>query len=236
MKNWKKLLALGMVFVMVLAMAACGNKAEEKPAEEPEEEAEDYDGPELPEDLMDDLYDQAAKKDLQPRVADYMPDEIVGHAETFHITREGDKGRWYVYLGEGEYVEFDGKAYNITGSYGEAIIEFDYTQDGPKLTDVIWSEDGEGHEKWIEENFTDEARKNLETFNKDEKNRDLLIEIVEKKAEDALGVPVEKELLFQIDEAAGTYTLLKPIESGEGEDYKFDTETITSGKLDELKK
>lgn len=246
MKNWKTLIALLMAAVMIFAIAACGIKEEEKPAEEPEqqeqqeeqeEETEDDGMVELSEDQMDDLYQQAAEKACEVRYSEYMPDVVVGHAEPFHIEREGDKGTWDVYLGASEYVALDGKAYEVAGSYGEAILKFDYTDDGPKLTDLIWSADGGDHDQWIEENFNKEALENWENFRKDDEQRDLLIEIVQKNAEDALGVPVEKDLLLEIDESKGTYQIIKTIESGDPEngDYTFDTETVKEGKLEDLK-
>ena len=190
---------------------------------------------ELSEDQMDDLYQQAAEKNHELQYSDYMPDTIVGHAEAFSIDRDGDKGTWDVHLVTGEYVALDGKAYEVSGSAGEAILKFDYTDEGPKLTDLIWSADGGDHDNWVKENFTKEALKNLEIFNKDDEGRDLLMDILDKKAEDALGVPAEKENLLEIDDNAGTYEIWKPIESGEGDDYTFETETVKKGKLEDLK-
>lgn len=244
MKN-SKTMALILAVVMMLSaaavMTACGNKAEEQPADEPEQQEElveePEDGPELSEDQMDDLYDQAARKVLEVQYADYMPDDVFGHAEAFSIERDGDKGVWDVYLGTGEYVVLDGKAYEVSGAYGEAILTFDYTAEGPKLTDVTWSADGGGHDKWIEDNFTEEAVEAWKTFLKDEKNTEFIKEVVEKKAEEKLGVPVETENLLEIDKDAGTYEIVKTIESGDPEDntYTFDTETIQEGKLEDLK-
>ena len=141
-----------------------------------------------------------------------------------------------MYLGASEYVALDGKAYEMSGSYGEAILKFDYTEEGPKLTDVIWSADGGDHDEWIKENFSEEGYQNWENFRKDDENREFIIEVIEKKAEDALGVPVEKDNLLEIDEEKGIYQIIKTIESGDtAEDYKFDTEVIKEGKLEDLK-
>ena len=233
MKNWEKVIALIMAALMIFAFAACGSKTEE-----PEQQEENADGErvELSEDQMDDLYQQAAEKALEVRYSAYMPDVVVGHAEPFYIEREEDKGTWDVYLGASEYVALDGKAYEVAGSYGEAILKFDYTEDGPVITDLIWSADGGDHDDWIKENFHKEALENWENFRKDDEQRDLLIEIVEKRAEDALGVPVEKDMLLEIDEGNGTYRVLKTIESGDPEngDYEFDTETVKEGRLSDL--
>ena len=233
MKNWKVLIAIAMAAFMVFAAAACGNKEESKA--DPDDPA-NGEMVELSEDQMDDLYQQAADKALEVRYSEYMPEVVVGHAEPFYIEREDDKGTWDVYLGASEYAVLDGKAYEIAGSYGEAILKFDYTDDGPVITDLIWSADGGDHDDWIKENFNKEAIDNWENFRKDDKEKDLLIEIVQKKAEDALGVPVDTDQLLEIDEGNGTYRLLKTIESGDPEngDYKFDTETVKEGKLSDL--
>ena len=238
--KWMSVMALMLMVVMALSVTACGSKSEEKPAEEPEKEEEqeaDWSGPELSEDQMDDLYQQAAEQSLKAEYADYMPDKIFGHAETFNIARDGDKGTWDAFLVTGEYVVLDGKAYCVSGANGEAILKFDYTKDGPKLNEVVWSTDGGGHEEWLKENFTEEGLKYDKEFLKNEKAVDELTEIVDKKASDELGVPVEKDLILDIDKDAGTYEIVKTIESGSPEDgtYKFDTETVKKGKLEDLK-
>ena len=240
MKKMKIMIALVMTAAMVFTMAACGNKAAEKPAEEPEKQEEPVEENmvELSEDQMDDLYQQAAEKTLEARFSDYMPDKVVGHGEAFNISRDGDKGTWDVLLVTGEYAALDDKAYEIAGSYGEAILKFDYTQDGPKLNEVIWSADGGEHDKWIEENFSEEGLKNWKTFQKDEKNRKMLVDILDKKAETALGVPVEQENILEIDEEKGTYQVTKITETGDPgkDDYNMETETLKEGKLEDLKK
>ena len=239
--KWMSILALMVIAVMAISMTACGSKTEEQPAEEPAQEEEVPEdiasGPELSEDQMDDLFDQAAKKVLEVQYGDYMPDDIFGHAEPFSIERDGDKGVWDVYLGAGEYVVLDGKTYEVSGSYGEAILTFDYTADGPKLTDVTWSADGGEHDKWIEKNFNEEAVAAWKEFMKDEKNAEFIKEVVQKKASDKFGVPAETENLLEIDKDAKTYEIVKVIESGDPEDgtYQFDTETIKEGKLEDLK-
>lgn len=242
-RKMRAIIALMMAAVMALMAAgltACGSK-EEAPAEPAQEEepAEDVStGPELSEDQMDDLFQQAAEKTLQIQYSDYMPDKLFGHAETFNISREGDKGVWDVYLTTGEYVAIDGKAYLASGGNGEAILKFDYTADGPKLTEVVWSADGSDHDDWIKENFSEEGLKNWETFLKNEKAVDELNEILDQKASDGLGVPVDTENTLQIDDNEGTYEIFKTIESGDPADdtYKFDTETVKKGKLEDLKK
>ena len=236
------IIALMLMVVMAVCMTACGKKAEEQPAEEPVQETEEQaepevsSGPELSEDQMDDLYDQAAAFGWDAKSVDSLPDKIYGHAEPFSIERDGDKGTWYVYLCTAEYVVANGKAYNMSGAAGEAILKFDYTAEGPKLTDVIWSADGTDHDQWVEENFSEEALeywKNYEPF--DEKGKNKLMEYVDAKAEKDLGVPVSEDLLEINDD--GTYTISKVIESGDPADgtYKFDTEVIDEGKVEDLK-
>lgn len=238
-RNWMSMVALMLLVVMALGLAACGGKTSEQPAEEPAQEEEQEEvstGPELSEDQMDDLYKQAAEKALELQYADYMPDELFGHAEPFNIARDGDKGTWDVYLGASEYVALDGKAYEMSGSYGEAILKFDYTADGPKLTELIWSADGGDHDQWIKDNFSEEGYKNWENWRKDDEGRDFIIETIEKEASDSLGVPVEKDNLLEIDKEKGTYQIVKTIESGDtAEDYTFDTEVVEEGKLEDLK-
>ena len=242
MRKWMSIAALMLIAVMVFSLAACGNKAEEKPAEEPAQEEEIPEeiasGPELSEDQMDDLYDQAAEMSLKRQYSDYMPDEIYGHAEAFNISRDGDKGTWDVYLVTGEYVVIDGKTYLASGSNGEAILKFDYTADGPKLTEVIWGDDGEGHNDWVKENFSKDGLENWDLFLKDEKSVDELNEILDQKASDGLGAPVDTENDLMIDDNEGTYEIYKTIESGDPADdtYKFETETVKKGKLSDLKK
>lgn len=240
-RTWMTIMALLLMATVAVCMTACGNKAGEQ-KEEVKEEAEEQqeevlDGPELSEDQMDDLYQQAAEKTLEKNYAEYMPDEIFGHGEAFNIERDGDKGTWDVYLVTGEYAVVDGKAYLVSGANGEAILKFDYTKDGPKLTDVEWSADGGDHEAWIEEHFSEEGLKNWTTFMEDEKELKMLNDILDQKASDGLKVPVEKENLLEIDPDKGTYKIVKTIESGDpAEDtYKFDTETIKEGKLEDLK-
>ena len=238
MRKMKVMIALFMAVAMVFAMAACGNKAEE-PAEEPQEQEEsvEEDMVELSEDDMDDLFQQAAEQTLEAQYADYMPDKLIGHGEAFNISRDGDKGVWDVYLVTGEYAALDGKAYEVSGAYGEAILKFDYTEDGPKLTEVVWSEDGAGHDEWIEKNFSEDGLESWKEFLKDDNNRKELVDILDQKAADALGVPVEMENILEIDVEKGTYQVTKITESGDPgtDDYNMESETVKEGKLEDLK-
>ena len=52
--------------------------------------------------------------------------------------------------------------------------------------------------------------------------------------EKAMGVPIEQNDLLSIDTDKETYEIIKVIESGEGENYKFDTETLEKGNLSDL--
>lgn len=161
----------------------------------------------------------------------YVPQGVFADAYLFGLDRDGDDGTAYVMLNDGSYVVIKGKAYNNSGGVGEAIIKFKYTDDGAELKETIWSEDGERHEEWIKENFSKSSLKSWKSFGENEYIS--LQEKVNKKAEEALGVPVETEYTLSIDDEKGTYEVFEAIESGEGEDYTFDTKTIYSGKLKE---
>ena len=66
----------------------------------------------------------------------------------------------------------------------------------------------------------------------------MLVDILDKKAETALGVPVEQENILEIDEEKGTYQVTKITETGDPgkDDYNMETETLKEGKLEDLKK
>ncbi len=229
-----------MSLVMAVGLAACGSKTEEQPAEEPvqEEEQPASTGPELTDEQIDSLMWQIADQEVELRYQEFIPDEGFAEAEVFGIDREGDEGSAYVNIAMGEYVVIDDIAYNVSGSSGEAIIKFEYTAQEPVFKEIIWSADGSEHEKWLEENFPEEYLK---------KSNDYLAENTEGKAanwikleeevEKEMGVPVEQENILEIDEEKKTYQIIKTIETGDPADdtYKFDTETVKEGKLEDLK-
>ncbi len=164
-----------------------------------------------------------------------MPDQAFANAEVFGIDRDGDSGTAYVYLNYSEYVVLKGKAYEVSGGSGEAIIRFKYAEDGPVLTEVEWSADGTDHDSWINEHFPKEyLKKDLAYDAYDMNGQNVLDKMLYDKVEQTMGVPIEHDDLLNIYSDKGTYEILKVIESGEGEDYKFDTETVEKGKLKDL--
>ncbi|MBR2547944.1 MAG: hypothetical protein IKF07_07140 [Eubacterium sp.] len=240
-KTWISVIALIVVLLIVPVMTACGSKAEEQPQAGPEQQEEEQPastGPELTDSQKDSLLWQISDQEIELRYQEYIPDEEFANAEFFGIDREGDEGKAYVNLVQGEYVVVDGRAYNVSGSAGEAIIRFQYTDDQPKYLETIWSADGGDHEKWMEENFPESYLKKSEQFvaNNDEGENVLFLEM-EKAVEEEMGVPVEKDDLLEIDDEKGTYQILKVVETGDPADdtYKFDTEVIQEGMLEDLK-
>ena len=158
--------------------------------------------------------------------------QIVGETR---LDRDGDSGKAYVYLNYSEYVALKGKAYEMSGGSGEAIIKFKYSESGPVLNEVEWSADGDLHDGWLKENFPAEYLKKDKAFEAyDEKGRNVLAMMLQDTVEKAMGVPVEQNDLLSIDTDKETYEIVKVIESGEGENYKFDTETLEKGNLSDL--
>ena len=220
-----------MTLVLIITMAACEGKeqstGEVNGAENPSAE--------LSQDDLDALLQQVADNEVQKDYEKYMPDKAFANAEVFGIDRDGDSGKAYVYLNYSEYVALKGKAYEISGGSGEAIIKFNYSESGPVLNEVEWSADGDLHDGWLKENFPAEYLKKDKAFEAyDEKGRNVLAMMLQDTVEKAMGVPVEQNDLLSIDTDKETYEIIKVIESGEGENYKFDTETLEKGNLSDL--
>ena len=229
---------LMMALVMALAVTAC-KKAEEKPAEpasEPAAEEQESTGPELSGEQLDDLAQQVADKVVELGYTEVMPDEAYAVLQILDIERNGDDGKAYVYLGASEYVVLKEKAYGMSGSFGEAIVTFTYG-DKPTLKDVEWSADGEKHDEWIKENFTEKAQKGDEELLKQtEEGKSPLVDDVNALAEEKLGVPLDTENLLEVDPEKGTYKISEVIESGSPEngDYQFDTKVVEEGELSDV--
>jgi hypothetical protein len=189
----------------------------------------------LSQDDLDALLQQVADNEVQKDYEKYMPDKAFANAEVFGIDRDGDSGKAYVYLNYSEYVALKGKAYEMSGGSGEASIKFNYSESGPVLNEVEWSADGDLHDGWLKENFPAEYLKKDKAFEAyDEKGRNVLAMMLQDTVEKAMGVPVEQNDLLSIDTDKETYEIIKVIESGEGENYKFDTETLEKGNLSDL--
>ena len=180
----------------------------------------------------DDTMKQVAESDVTKSYGDHLRDEAFANAEVFGIDRDGDQGTAYAYLYDGEYVVLKDKAYEMSDSAGEVMIKFIYGKDDVTLSEVIWSADGEEHEKWMKENFPAEYLKKSKNYKAyDANGRSVLGSKLRKTVEEALGVPVESENLLMIDTDKGTYEIIKTID---GDDGTFDTETLETGNLKEL--
>ena len=181
---------------------------------------------------MASLMRQVAESDVSRSYGEYLKDEAFADAEVFGIERDGDQGTAYAYLYDGEYVVFKDKAYEMSGSAGEAMIKFVYGEDDVTLSEIIWSADGGEHENWMKENFPAEALRRAKNYKAyDSNGKSILGSKVNETVEGALGVPVETENLLMIDIDNGTYELIKTMD---GNDGTFDTETLETGKLKDL--
>ena len=224
-----------MAVFLAFAMAACGD--DEKSEESKEKDKQATQSAELSDADVDVLMEEVAGSEIEKQYEKYMKDEAFADAEIFGIDRDGDEGKAYVRLGTGEYVKAGDKVYNVSGSEGEAIIEFDYTDNGPKLTNVEWSADGSAHDEWMKENFPEEYLKKLNGYlAKNKEGASELSKQLDEKAKEELGAPVENELQLNIDTGKGTYEIIKIKESGDPSegDYKFETETVEKGKLSDI--
>ncbi len=219
---------------MVL-LAGCGGSEEaqtEEPATTETVQTESAGtGSILEGDTLSDLMQQVADSEITKSYEGYLQDEALANCEVFGE----EDGKAYVYLNTAEYVVLDGTAYNVSGGSGEAIIYYEQADDGIKLTKVEWSADGGNHDKWIEENFPEPYLSEWKSYEANDENGYLKLETkMIAKAEEQLGVPVERENLLTIDPETGAYKIEKTIESGSPEEgnYTFDTETIKEGTLE----
>ncbi|MBR2779269.1 MAG: hypothetical protein IKD85_03770 [Firmicutes bacterium] len=238
-KNHRKAwIALLLALLVMFAFTACG--AEKQPvgqSAENEVSASDETGSQSLEADMNLIMDQIAEKEMTKSYADVLPDVTLADAELFGIDLEGKNVSAYVWLDQEEYVALKDKAYNMAGSAGEAIIHFTLADNGPELQNVEWSEDGSGHDQWLQDHFPAEYLEKAQAFNPyNEADPDVPHSRLIQKAAEVLGVPVETENLLQIDLENGTYEIIKTIESGSPgtDDYKFETETLEAGNLSDL--
>ena len=214
------LTALAVSMVMIATLAACGS------SQGASEQSDQVD--------MDQLMEQVAASEVTKSYEEYLKDEAFANCELFGI----EENKAYVYLNTAEYVELKGKAYEMSGSAGVAIIEFENGDDGVTLKKVEWSADGSEHEKWIEENVPESFLSDVQGYDAyDEDGNMIVAKDLIAKVEEKMGVPVETENLLMIDLDKGTYEIVKTIETGspENDDYKFDTETVEKGELKAIK-
>ncbi|MBO4548517.1 MAG: hypothetical protein J5758_04800 [Abditibacteriota bacterium] len=180
---------------------------------------------------MERMNKQCAEEAVENNYAKYLPDVRVAEMQIFDVEKTGTEAAAYVILAAEEFVSFGGKAYSMSGVSGEAIVR--YTLPDKKLTEIEWSEDGAGHEKWVRKHFTKKALAERDVWVKGEGGgRTRLGQKLDQKAEKLLGVPVEQENLLMIDLDKGTYEIIETIESGDTpETYKFDTKVLDKGTL-----
>ena len=233
-KKWKTTLLLLFSILLVVALTACGN--EKQKTESVYDESQGVMSSVLSSKQKDSLMHQVAESEVTKSFEQYLPEEVFADAVFFGIDRDGAMGTAYSYLTAADFVTLKGKAYNMSGSSGEAIIRFEYTEEGIELKQVEWSADGSEHESWIKEHFPEEYLEkaiNYEAY--DENGQNKLLVHLKNEVEKVMGVPVETENLLSIDADSGTYQIIKTIESGEpGNDYQFDTEVVDEGNLSDL--
>ena len=215
----KSIFTVLVLIIFMTAMTACSGSAPDNAVELSDAE-------------MELLMEQIAESDVSISYDEYLKDEAFAVAEFFGVTKDGDKGTAYAYLNEGDYAVLKGKAYNMSGSAGEVIIKFSYTDSGITLTEVVWSADGDLHEDWLKENYPAEFLRKANAYQPyDLIGRSKLGAKLREKAEASLGVPVETDDFLNIDTDKGTYTITKITDNGNG---TVDTEIIEQGSLSDL--
>ena len=233
-RKWKTTLLVLVSVLLVVAMTACGDESQKIDSvykESPENMSSELSSRE-----KDSLMHQVAESEITKNFEQYLPEEAFADAVIFGIDRDGAMGTAYSYLTTADYVALKGKAYIMSGSSGEAIIRFEYTEEGIELKEVEWSADGSDHDSWIRENYPEaylDKDINYDAYSEDGTNK--LLTSLRSEVKKVMGVPVETENLLSIDLDSGTYQIIKTIESGEpGTDYQFDTEVVDEGNLSDL--
>ena len=215
-KRMKSIFTVLVIIIFMTAMTSCSNSNPDKAVELSDVE-------------MESLMEQVAESDVDTLYKDYLKDEAFAVAEVFGVTKDGDQGTAYAYLNEGDYVVLKGKAYNMSGSAGEVIIKFSYTDSGITLTEVVWSADGDLHEDWLKENYPAEFLRKANAYQPyDLIGRSKLGAKLREKVKISLGVPVDTDNFLEIDTDKGTYTITKITDNGNG---TIDTEIIEQGSL-----
>ena len=212
----KSIFTVLVIIIFMTAMTSCSNSNPDKAVELSDVE-------------MESLMEQVAESDVDTLYKDYLKDEAFAVAEVFGVTKDGDQGTAYAYLNEGDYVVLKGKAYNMSGSAGEVIIKFSYTDSGITLTEVVWSADGGMHEDWLKKNYPAEYLKKAKAYQSHDSNGSSILGAkLREKVETSLGVPVDTDNFLEIDTDKGTYTITKVTDNGNG---TIDTEIIEQGSL-----
>lgn len=235
-KNTGKMIGIVFISVMVIVVTAgcAGQNRNNSHGNHPNENVN------LSQPDLRTLMKQVAESEIRTARVRDVPDKAFADAEVFGIDKDGGKGTAYVYLNVAEYVAVKGGAYSMSGASGEAIIRFRYTAGGPKLTKVERSADGDLHDRWIKEHFSESCRRKRGTFIiftwlSKSNGMSRLEENIRKEAQKDMGVPVETENFLNIDTDKGTYEIVKTTERGTpGKDYQFHSEIIEKGKLSDL--
>lgn len=215
----KSIFTVILAITLMTAMSACSGGKQGNTVELSEAETES-------------LMNQVAESDVDISYGDYLKDEAFAVAEVFGVEKNGNQGTAYVYLNEGDFVVLKGKAYNMSGSAGEVIIRFKYTDSGVKLSEVVWSADGGMHEGWLKENYPAEYLNKAKSYQPyDANGNSILGAKLKNKVEEALGVPVESDNLLEIDTEKETYKIVKTRDKTDG---TLDTEIIEKGSLNDF--
>ena len=219
------MIAMILSMVMVFIVTACGDS-------EPASEEGDSTAAELTTDDIDALMWQIAEQEVELSYQDYLPDVGFANAEILGVDKEGVDGTAYAVLNTEEYVALNGVAYDMSGVQGPAIIRFEYTDDAPTLKEVVWAEDGEGQEAWLEENFPEEYLKALKSYEGyDENGQSLLIKALIPTVEKEMNVTVETENLLtnaqkKLEGKNADYIVANSI-ADQGAGFGVDTNKIT---------
>ena len=196
-------------------------------------------GPGVPESVFiatDDTYsvdDQIAEKALDNRYLEYFPGRALAEMVVFDCVRKnaGEVSACVLVDAE-EFVNLQKRLYSMSGITAEAVIT--YTLPDKRLTEIEFSEDGAGREKWVREHFTGKALRARKEYISG--SGDIKGDIREKlwsKAEKTLGCPVETEEQLNVDMDKGTWEIVKTIRIGDAagtgrfEPWVLDKGTLT---------
>lgn len=182
--------------------------------------------------LMRQVVEQEGQSYLQ--YSEYLDENVWANAKVYGVKKvKANQYKAFVRLNIDEYVVMNGKAYNMCGSEGEAVLHYEQTENGPVLDSVEWARDGSDYRKWIRWTFPliCQIRERIyEAY--DSMGRSHLMSRLAKQVEQEMGVAVEWDNLLEIDLDKGTYEVIRTIENGSpGADYNFETEIVESGKL-----
>lgn len=220
----KKIWIVFVIIALVLTMSSCSDE---------KNNSSNNTAVELCDTQMDSLLKQVSKSELSGYFGEEENDcnitvEPFAVAEIYGIDKDGDQCKAYAYLRLSNMVAHNDKAYEISGGAGDVIIKFSFKNEDVSLTGVDWSDDGELKSEWLKENYPEECQNKANAYGE---NSNKLDGALKEKVEKALGVPLETEEYLEIDTDKGTYEIWK---SKNDQGAVFDTETIETGKLNDL--